>query len=182
MHLERFVHAHPDCIVGRPHALKLLAASASLAVACLGAVMLAFSSLDASSIETLVLYLSLAIASAALGSRLASRTRVALALWRRGHASYAIADDELILVDAVGNAVIVEIARVTRLELEDDEPRLRTDSEDQGKVYAAMFGLFDGDTPHPSGERFFEALAPKVRARCPRATVTRRNLDLCLER
>jgi hypothetical protein len=105
--------------------------------------------------------------------RYGRRFALVYSLYRRGHASFAVAEDDLLLVDAVGNAVVVAIDRVTRLEVDGDEARLRTDSELQGVVYAVMFQLFDEDVPGPSADNFFDMLAPRVRQRCPHAMVVR---------
>ena len=60
-------------------------------------------------------------------------------LRQQGRASYAIADTELILVDADGNAVIVALDRILALGIDNGEVRLRTDSDLQNVVYAILF-------------------------------------------
>jgi len=126
--------------------------------------------------ETVVLCAALAVAAAAgLVSR-GRRLRDVLAVVWRGTCCYGISGRQLVLINAVGSAVLIELSQVARLEIDGDELRLATHSEHQGLVYAAMFDLFDGDGPRPSAQRFFEQLAPKVREQAPNATVLRRSV------
>ncbi len=92
-------------------------------------------------------------------------------LRQQGRASYAIADTELILVDADGNAVIVALDRILALGIDNGEVRLRTDSDLQNVVYAILFRLFDDEAPAPSPWHFVEALAPRLRECCPYADI-----------
>ena len=125
---------------------------------------------------------ALALAAAAVQARpfwhWANRLQEIRSLRRQGHACFAIASDELLLVDAVGNAVVVALDRVTALEIDGDEARLRTDADEQGIIYAVMFQLFDESVPGPSGADFFEALAPRLRQGHPNARVTRREAGI----
>ena len=63
--------------------------------------------------------------------------------------------------------------RVTGLELDGREARLRTDSDLQGVVYAILSRLFDEDVPGPSADRFFDLLAPRLRECSPNAVIVR---------
>jgi hypothetical protein len=177
MRLSDFVREHPDCVVGRP---KVALSLTTGALAAFGMVLMALLALRASatpgSAATVVLCAALALAAAAgLVSRRRRLREVLAVLWR-GTSCYAISNRELILITAVGSAVVIELSQVARLEIDGDELRLATDSELQGLVYAAMFDLFDGEAPRPSAERFFERLAPKVRQRAPNARILRRSV------
>lgn len=172
MSLSDFVRNHPGCVVGRPGVAMPITMSA---LAAFGVVLMALLALRASQVpgeaDTVVLCAALAVAaSAGLISR-GRRLRDALAVLWRGTSCYAISDDELVLINAVGSAVVVELSQVARLEIDGDELRLHTDSEHQGLVYAAMFDLFDGDSPRPNAQRFFDRLAPRVRSQAPDAVV-----------
>jgi hypothetical protein len=171
MHLTGFVARHPGCVVGRSNwrsPLLWLAVSAATAVAC---VVLAVNFASSASIV-------LGLVGVFSGVHAVKRwppVRETLALAFAGRGCFAIADDEVLLVDPSGRAVLVAIERITELVLAGSEPRLKTDSDAQGVVYATLFALFDEGDLGPSPERFFEALAPRVRARCPRALVSRRD-------
>jgi hypothetical protein len=124
-----------------------------------------------------VVLVTFAVAGGWLALRSLTRLRASFGLVRRG-AAYAIADDALMLVGPSGRVVIVHLDRITALAMQGDEPRLYTDfhgqgADGQGLVHATMFELFDSDGFGPSGERFFERLAVKLRARSPDAAISR---------
>ncbi len=170
------MRGHPGCVVGRPDVVLPLTGSA---LAAIGMALMALLALRASgpqgATETVVLCAALSVAAAAGLISRGRRLRDVLAVLWRGTCCYAVSDRELILINAVGSAVVIELSQVCRLEIDGDELRLATDSEHQGLVYAAMFDLFDGAGPRPSAERFFERLAPKVRQQAPNATIVRRS-------
>jgi hypothetical protein len=174
MPLTQFVEDHPGCAIERPDptipALVLGALGAGIA-SSLGLAIYAVG-------QGRLGWLAVALAALALAVRpfwrwLAHAQRVC-ALRRRGHACFAISEHDLLLVDAVGNAVVVALDRVVALEIDGDEARLRTDADEQGIIYAILFQLFDESVPGPSAQRFFDALAPRLRASCPLARIVRK--------
>jgi hypothetical protein len=173
MHLEHFVARHPRCVVGRPDWLTPSMAIAAALATALASALAALALIDELPAAALALAIVAAVA-AALGSRRLSAAREALSRCLGGRACFAVADDELLLVDPAGSAVVVALDCISGLILAGDEPRLHTE-QSQALVYAAMFALFDEGAAGPSGERFFTALAPRLRARCPHALVSRRD-------
>ena len=173
MPLKQFVDEHPDCEVARPDlvAPALMAALPGMGlivavVALIGAIV------DGSwlaSIAWFGLGAVLLMPTLSFGKHLLK----VLELYRHGYATFAVTDEDLLLVDAAGNAVVVALDRVIGLEVVGDEARLRTDSDLQGVVYTVMFQLFDPDVPGPTAERFFDILAPRLRQCAPHAVIER---------
>jgi hypothetical protein len=171
-HLTRFVERHPGCVVGRPDWLTPLMWLAVTLAASAACIFLCVRTAQTSVAIAGALFATLA---AALGVRRVPLLRETLTRALAGRACFAVADDEVLLIDRSGRAVLVAIDRITELTLAGSEPRLKTDSEAQGIVYATLFSLFDADDVGPNPQRFFEALAPRVRALCPRAHVAVRD-------
>jgi hypothetical protein len=169
MPLERFVADNPGCKVVRPGRVIPTLQVGAPALGALAALIVAR---DGGWVA-LTVALGVATALATLSWSHRAELFMAYALHHNGHASFAISDEALVLVDAVGNAVIVALDRITGLEVDGDEARLRTDSELQGVVYAIMFQLFDEDIPGPTAARFFDSLAPVLRQRNPKAVIVR---------
>ncbi len=171
MHLQRFVARHPTSSTGNP---PLGAATAgvliSLALLAVG-LTLAMVGLSGGEAISTVLGLSCGAVGCLMLPAHAKQLAAVLRLRRQGRACYAIADSELILVDAEGNAVIVALDRIIALGLHDGEIRLRTDSELQNVVYSILYRLFDDEAPAPSPSHFVEALAPRLRSCCPHADI-----------
>jgi hypothetical protein len=174
MPLREFVHAHPDCHVGRPDVLTPLCVALLSGAACLAATGLALASIAASTADpmgALVLF-TFALAAGWITLRSLPRLSASLSVARRG-AAYAISDEALMLVGDSGRTVMVHFDRVTGLTMHGAEPRLYVDADAQGLVHAIMFELFDSDGCGPSAERFFQRLADKLRAHAPEATISR---------
>ena len=173
MPLQRFMSDHPDCRVIRP---DLIVPSLFVLVPALTCAFAAWRASDAVGGQqwiALLLWLLLGGVAGAPLKRTFHQLREVLTAHKRGHAAIAIADEDVLMIDSAGNAVVVAMARVTRLELEGREARLRTDSDMQGIVYSIAFNLFDGDAPGPSADSFFDALAPRLRERAPEAVIVR---------
>jgi hypothetical protein len=173
MELERFVADNPGCAVARPDLVVpgLLAAlpSAGVLIGAWGGV----HGLAEGSWWAAGCWLALALASLLPARRGLRHLRRVLSLYHHGHASFAVSEQDVLLVDAVGNTVVVALDRVTGLEVDGFEARLRTDSDLQGVVYTVMFQLFDEDVPGPTPDAFFDALAPRLRKRSPHAIIVR---------
>ncbi len=177
MSLSEFVKNHPGCVVGRPSVALPLSTNALAAVGVILATALALhAALGSGAPETIVLWGALALAVAARFISRWRQLRDMLSVLRRGTSSYVITEDELVLINAAGSAVVVELSQIERLELDGDELRLATSLDSPGLIYAAMFDLFDGDGLRPDRQRFFEQLAPRVEQRSPNACIIRRNL------
>jgi hypothetical protein len=173
MQLHQFLERHPTSVVGRPeivrpHGLSTLALVAAVVIA-----VAALSRLAGDDVAIAVPLLALAALALAVAARGVPRARAAARSARAGVCCYAVSDDEILLVDPVGNAVIVDIDCVVELELSAGEPRLRTAS-DQGRVYAALFALFDHDDA-PDPERFFDVVARRLRQVRPEARIIKRD-------
>lgn len=173
MALKQFVDAHPGCQVVRPD----LVIPALLAGLPAGGALLALYGLISNLIigDWVAGFVWLVFAATLLVPvvRYGHACIEVTALVRRGHNSIAVDDDKVLLVDAVGNSVEVALDRVIGLEVDGTDARLRTDSELQGVVYTIMFQLFDGDFPGPCPDRFFDAVAPRLRECSPNATIIR---------
>jgi len=177
MSLSEFVKNHPGCVVGRPSVALPLASNALAGAGLILMVVLAVRAAQSSGGPELTLLC--AAVALAVAARFVSRwkhLRDMLSVLRRGTSSYAISDDELVLINAAGSAVVIELSQIVRLELDGDEVRLSTDADQPGLVYAAMFDLFEREGPRPDGRRFFEQLAPRVERRAPNAVIFRRSL------
>lgn len=161
MHLRTFVREAAGCTVGRPELIRpiLTTAGGALAGVALG-VLATMAHMAMAALCVGLGALSLVAAARGWPSLVTS-----IRLRARGAASYAISTDQLLLVDPIGNAVRIDLDRIVALELEDGEPRLRIDSELQGRVYATMFSIFEDGAGGPSAERFYERLATTLRAR-----------------
>jgi hypothetical protein len=162
MRLHDFVADHPGCRTGRPDLLTPLALTATLGVLALVALAAAVDAVAGGEIATALVPVPVIAGALWPLPVLARRAGEAFALWRRGHASWALADEDLLLVDGNGTAVIIALDQVTHLEIDAEELRLRVDSELQGVVYAVLFDLFDEGLPRPSARALFDALAPRL--------------------
>lgn len=173
MQLQRFMSDHPDCRVIRADLILPSLFVLLPTVTCAFATWRASDAVSSQQWIALLLWMLLGGIAAAPLRRTLHRLREVMTAHKRGHAAIAIADEDVLMIDSAGNAVVVALARVTRLELEGREARLRTDSDLQGIVYAIAFNLFDGDAPGPSAALFFDALAPRLRERVPEAVIVR---------
>src|SRR5688500_592374 len=107
MRLHDFVADHPGCRIGRPDLVTPVLLCATLGVLALGALAALIDSLaSGEAVTALVLVPVIAGASWPLPV-LGRRAAHASSLWRRGHASWALADQDLLLVDSAGTAVII---------------------------------------------------------------------------
>jgi hypothetical protein len=165
--LSRFLEANPGCKVGRPK----LAAAASI---CLGAALALVTGIvvalqgiqSASPSPGLIVVGALLTLAGVLAARgTAGKLNEALELMRRGHACYAVGADDLLLVDSVGNTVVIALDEIRALEVVGRDARLKVDSELQGVIYAVLFDLFDDDGHGPSLEGFLDAVGPVLSAR-----------------
>ncbi len=177
MELARFITNNPQCSVVRPDVV--------LAGVCAGGPVLGVVAALAGAIASDGWLGAVACAAAGVVS-LVGVLRWGPPLWERlrlhrlGRACIAVSDDDVLLIDAAGNAVVVALDRITGLELDGLEVRLRTDSELQGVIYAMLFQLFDDELPGPSPDAFFEALAPRLRQRAPQALIVHHHNERAL--
>ncbi len=173
MPLRRFMSAHPNCRVIRPDVILPGLLFALPAFTCAVASWRTTVAFGTQRWLAMALWLVLAGVAAIPLRHAFQNLREVVTMIKRGHAAIAITDQDVLLIDSVGNTVQVALTRVTRLELEGREARLRTDSDVQGLLYAIAFDLFDGQAPGPSASRFFDTLAPRLRARVPEAVIVR---------
>jgi hypothetical protein len=163
--LSRFVRSNPGCKVGRPKLTAAASICLGAALALVTGIVVAMQGMSAASPGLIVVGAALTLAGVVAARGTARKLNEALELLRRGHACYAVGADDLLLVDSVGNTVVIALDEILGLEIVGRDARLRVDSELQGMIYAVLFDLFDDEGPGPSIDGFVEALRPALRAR-----------------
>jgi hypothetical protein len=176
--LQRFANEHPGCVVVRPDPAPSASVLTLLSAGIAASIWIALCEGERGAIGWTALALAALLLQLLPWWRWADRLRRVLELRRLERACFAFDDRDLLLIDGVGNTVVVALDRITALEIDGDEVRLRTDADEQGIIYAVLFQLFDESVPGPSAERFFAALAPRLRESCPLARVVRREANL----
>lgn len=162
--LDRFVEKNPGCRVGRPRLVVAASVCGGALLSVLTGVVVGVRGM-AGEPAALVVGAALVAVGVVAARGWIGRLSVALELMRRGHACYAIGENDVLLVDSGGTTVQIALDEIDGLLVTDGEVRLRVQSDLQGVIYAVLFDLFDEDGPGPSVETFFDELAPRLRAR-----------------
>jgi hypothetical protein len=176
MHLERFADDNPNIEIGRPDWATpvVIAAFALVGAGCAGLGAWYAIGSDAAGAAVLWSVLGLGLSYPAVRGAIAS-ARV-WATMRRGRNLWALSDDQLLLVDAEGAAIVVALDRIVDVQLKDGEVHLRTDSDMQGVLYAILFRLFDDEGPCPSPDGFYRAITERLGAHAGAVVATGRSM------
>ena len=160
--LDRFVAKNPGCRVGRPKLALAASVCGGALLAVMTGVVVGVRGMSGEP-AALVVGAALVAVGIAASRGWVSRLSNALELMRRGHACYAIGKREILLVDTVGNTVVIALDQIEGLTVNEGDVHIRVSSELQGVIYAILFDLFDEEGPGPSMHDFFDVLAPVLR-------------------
>lgn len=95
---------------------------------------------------------------------------------RKGRCSFAVADDEALVVGEDGKSVVFPIAGVTKLDLHNHylEIKMNKNYPHEGALSLTVSRVFTPGGDGPSASAFFNALALRVKKLAPQAQVTRK--------